>query len=201
MCWSPQSLCSPRAVTPVHDQLMHSASVTASQSFVRRMSAPAGVSVTPSWLMSVWCQLGSAVCVFTCCAACCRVQGVLDPSAGQLSLTLDLHDAAADVPGRVASFLQVKKRPAADMFTCAHLELLLPLSYKRNCCATLLCCSLALLLLACKCTRAPNTSSHVKRPGPSARCHVTAMCMQLTPCSVVPCAASTSTDMNNLLLC
>ncbi|WIA39024.1 hypothetical protein OEZ86_005171 [Tetradesmus obliquus] len=45
------------------------------------------------------------------------VQGVLDPSGGQLSLTLDLHDAAADVPGRVASFLQdgvtrSRKRPA-----------------------------------------------------------------------------------------
>lgn len=36
-------------------------------------------------------------------------QGVLDPSGGQLSLTLDLHDAAADVPGRVASFLQVRQ--------------------------------------------------------------------------------------------
>jgi hypothetical protein len=47
-----------------------------------------------------------------CAAACCRVlcmQGVLDPSGGQLSLTLDLHDAAADVPSRVASFLQVSR--------------------------------------------------------------------------------------------
>jgi hypothetical protein len=36
----------------------------------------------------------------------CVLQRVLNPDHQHLSLTLDLHDTATDVPSRVASFLQ-----------------------------------------------------------------------------------------------
>lgn len=46
------------------------------------------------------------------------VKGLLDPASSHLSLTLDLHDGAADVPTLVASFLQVGLLLCCVQLTC-----------------------------------------------------------------------------------